>query len=98
MATMGRGPASETRIAVAAGEEEYIDLALGQAEAHVARMAPSPATDHLRASLDRFRRTVESWKGVPPSTAEVRRVREQVAAVLQLAKTTSPTVRIRRFG
>ncbi len=98
MATMGRGPTSETRIAIASGEEQPLEVALNQAEAHVARMTPSPATEHLKASLETFRRTLESWDGVPPSAAALRSLRERVAAVLQLAKTTAPTVRIRRFG
>jgi hypothetical protein len=98
MATMGRGPTSETRVAVASGEEQPLEVALSQAEAHVGRMTPSPATEHLKASLETFRRTLESWDGAPPSAADLRSLRERVAAVLQLAKTTAPTVRIRRFG
>ncbi len=98
MATKGRGPLSETRIAVATSEERDIELALNLAETHVARMTPSPSTEHLRASLAKFRRAVDAWKEAPPNAADVVRLRDQVASVLQLAKTTSPTVRIRRFG
>ena len=97
MEPKGRGPTSETRIAVA-GDQLSIEAALAQAEAHVGRMAPSPSTEHLKSSLQAFRRTFESWDSAAPTEAELRCLREQVTSVLQLAKTTSPTVRIRRLG
>jgi hypothetical protein len=94
-----RVPTSETRIAIGGGDgNESIEHALSQAEAHVARMAPSPATEHLQSALESLRRTVDSWRATPAGGEEVARLRAQVTSVLQLARTTSPTMRVRRFG
>jgi hypothetical protein len=89
---------SETRIVVAGSDGQAIDTALEQAASHVARMAPCPSTERMAARLELLRATVRGWDATPPSEAELRAVREQVASVLQLAKASSPTVRIRRIA
>ena len=94
----GRFRGSETRIAVAGGDTQSIEIALEQAGTHVARMAPSLSTERLAAQLDRLRQIVHAWRESAPSQDELRTVREQVASMLQLAKTTSPTVRFRRIA
>jgi hypothetical protein len=95
----GRVPVSETRIAVAGGDaKDHIELALRQADEHMARMPASPTKDAIAAALASFRRALAAWDPYSSDVAELEYLRERVGAVLHLAKTTSPTVRIRRFG
>jgi hypothetical protein len=70
--------------------------AIARAESHVARMSPSPTTDHLSALLNDFRRTLRGWEVSPPTDDEFLSVERRVVQVLQLASTTSPTIRLRR--
>jgi hypothetical protein len=93
----GHSTSSETRLLTAPGpDRERIEQALAHAEVHVARMQPSPATQHLRRVLESCRRDMDGWKSSPPTEAELRALRERVEQALQLARTTSPTVRLRR--
>lgn len=94
----GRHPtSSETRLLAApATDLERIEHGLAHAEVHVARMQPAPATQHLKRVLESCRRGMEGWRASPPTEAEVRALRERVEQALQLARTTSPTVRLRR--
>jgi hypothetical protein len=88
---------SETRLIVPrADDREGIEQALVQAEAHVTRMQPSPATQHLKRVLESCRRAIDGWDRSPPSEEALRSLRERVQQTLQLARTTSPTVRLRR--
>jgi hypothetical protein len=88
---------SETRLVAAPADDwARIDQALNQAEAHVARMQPAPATEHLKGVLASCHRTMEGWSAAPPTYEQLHALRERVEHVLQLARTTSPTVRIRR--
>jgi hypothetical protein len=94
-----RVPESETRIAVAGGDEkDRIERALDQADAHLTRMPPSPTRDAIAAALASLRRARAAWDPWTGDVAELEYLRERVGAVLHLAKTTSPTVRIRRLG
>jgi hypothetical protein len=94
-----RVPESETRIAVAGGDEkDRIELALNQAEAHMSRMPPSQTKDAIAAALGSFRRALAAWDPWTGDAAELEYLRERVGAVLHLAKTTAPTVRVRRLG
>jgi hypothetical protein len=94
----GRHPtSSETRLLSApATDRERIEHGLAHAELHVARMQPSPATQHLKRVLESCRRAVDGWRASPPTEAEAHALRDRVEQALQLAKTTSPTVRFRR--
>jgi hypothetical protein len=96
----GRVPPSETRLAAARGDVDMdrIELALGQAEEHMSRMAPSQTKDAIAAALASFRRSLAGWDPWTGDPAELEYIRERVGAVLHLAKTTSPTVRVRRLG
>jgi hypothetical protein len=88
---------SETRLlASPVGDWARIDQALNQAEAHAARMQPSPATEHLTGVLASFRRVMEGWSKAPPTDEQLQALRERVEQALRLARTTSPTLRIRR--
>jgi hypothetical protein len=91
-------PVSETRIAAAGVADHHIVRALEQAESHVSRMTPSPSTEQLKSRLASFRRVLESWNETPPSPDEAEQLYTRVVTVLQLAKATSPTLRIRRIA
>jgi hypothetical protein len=79
-----------------ADDRARIERALILAESHVVRMPPSPVTQHLKDVLDSCCRTVNGWSASPPADEELRSFRERVERTLQLARTTSPTVRLRR--
>ncbi len=97
MAPRDEHPApSETRIATAEDDRARIEFALNQAESHLARTQSSPVTRRLKGQLERLRRTVDSWSARAPTREELDRLRERVREVLDLARTSSPTVRIRR--
>jgi len=95
-----RDPAgSGTRLAASPVDDRgRIARALAHAEAHVARMQPSPVTQHLKDVLESFRRTMDAWAVSSPTDEEVGALLEHVEQTLQLAKTTSPTVRMRRLA
>jgi len=86
---------SETRIATPADERKRIEFALNQAESHVARMEPSPTTTRLKVALEIFRRSVDSWNTRPPTAEQLDLLREHVEEVLQLARSSSPTIKLR---
>jgi hypothetical protein len=88
--------ASETRVATADDEKARIEFALNQAESHLARTQPSPMTRRLKGQLERFRTAVDSWSTRAPTREELDRLRERVREVLDVARTSSPTVRIKR--
>jgi|SRR5580700_3957967 hypothetical protein len=99
MDSSGDPTPSEMRlIAIPADDRERIEQALAQAEAHVARMHPSPATRHLEGTLESCRRMIDGWDVSPPTEDVLRALRERVQQTLHLARTTSPTVRLRRAG
>jgi hypothetical protein len=88
---------SEPRIVASSKEErESIEFALSQAESHTVRMPPSPTTGRLKVALQVLRRVVDSWDARPPTDEQLTVLREQVAETLRLARTNSPTVRLRR--
>jgi hypothetical protein len=89
-------PSSTHLVAIPANDREGIEQALAQAEAHVTRMQPSPATQHLKRVLESCRRAIDGWSASPPTDEALRSLRERVQQTLQLARTTSPTVRLRR--
>jgi len=90
---------SQTRLAASPADDRgRIEQALAHAEVHVGRMQPSSVTQQLKEILESFRRRVEDWDASPPSDEEVRALRQHVEQTLQLAKATSPTVRMRRLG
>jgi hypothetical protein len=90
---------SETRlITLPSAERSRIETALSEAESHVARMPPSHTTLRLQVALDRVRRSLDLWAASPPSQEHVRELRERVEETLRLAKTRSPTVRVRRLA
>lgn len=93
-----RCPVSETRIATVTRDDEFIARSLDQAEAHVGRMASSPVTEHLKAKLAAFRAVLDSWTALPPTPEQVQELRAQVTVALQFAKSTSPTLRLRRIA
>jgi hypothetical protein len=91
--------ASGTRLAARPADDRgRIELALAHAESHMARMQPSLATQRVKDVLESFRRTVDGWAALPPTEEEARALREQVEQTLQLAKSESPTVRLRRVA
>ncbi len=97
MALKREHPASsEARLIVDGDEQARIAFSLNQAESHVTRMPPSPTQRRLAAALEFFRRTVENWKDRAPEDEELELLREHLAEVLHLAKTSSPTVKLRR--
>lgn len=97
MDTSGDSTPSEARIiATPADDRERIEQALAQAETHVTRMQPSPAAQHLERALESCRRVIDGWSASPPTEEELRSVRERVLQTLQVARATSPTVRLRR--
>lgn len=88
---------SGTRLAAfPADDRTRIEYALAHAESHVARMPPSPVTQHLKDVLEFCHRTVDGWTTSPPADEELRSVRERAERALQIASTSSPTVRVRR--
>jgi len=90
---------SGTRVvATPADDVGRIEQALAQAQGHVARMLPSPGTQQIQRLLQSFRFVMDGWSAAPPTEADVRALRERVELVLQLARTTSPTLRFRRAG
>jgi hypothetical protein len=91
-------PSEMRLIATPADDRERIEQALAQAEAHVTRMQPSPATRHLKGALESCRRVLDGWSASPPTEAVLRALRERVQQTLHIARTTSPTVRLRRAG
>jgi len=100
MIRRGESPtSSETRIVAAVGDVTAgIKLSLAHAEAQVARMDPSPAARLLTLTIEAYRRTVDSWSARPPTDDQIQLMHERVGELLRLAKTTSPTVRMRRLG
>jgi hypothetical protein len=90
---------SETRI-VASFEDRKrrIESALGETEAHMARMPPSPVTRRLKLALEVVHRAIESWSAREPTDEQLALVSEQVADALLLARRNAPTVRLRRSG
>jgi len=94
-----RYPTSGTRLVAAPGDDQdRIVQALSMAESHVARMPPSQATQQLKSVLEASRRAIARWSTSPPTNEEVQEVRDRVVQTLQVAKTTSPTLRFRRAG
>ncbi len=89
-------PSSTYLVAARADDREGIEQALAQAEAHVTRMQASPATQHLKRVLESCHRAIDGWRASPPTDEALRALRERVQQTLQLARTTSPTVRFRR--
>ena len=88
---------SETRLlATPTGDRQRIEQALAHAESHVARMQASPATQELKRVLESCRRVLDGWSTSPPTDDQLRLLQERVDRTLQLARTTSPTLRLRR--
>ncbi len=92
------GPSETRLVASRTNDCVHIEQLLGRAESHVNRMQPSAATLHLRCLLDSCRRAMDDWTASPPTDEELRALRGQVEQTLQLASTTSPTVRLRRMA
>jgi hypothetical protein len=93
------GMTSETRIitALSANEEmTRIECTLGEIRYYLARMQPSATTERLKRSLEAFWRIVDSWNTHPPTGAQLSLIRDHVAAMLQEARRTAPTVKMRR--
>jgi len=91
-------PRSETRLSGARVDKERIEQAVTHAESHVARMPPSPRTQHLKGVLDSLRRTLAGWSASPPTDEEAQALQDRVLQTLEVARTTSPTVRLRRLA
>ena|SRR5258708_7282227 len=91
-------PSEARLVASRTNDRVQIEQLLGRAESHVNRMQPSAATLQLRRLLDSFRRAMDDWSALPPTDEELRALRGQVERTLQLASTTSPTVRFRRLA
>jgi hypothetical protein len=89
---------SETRPVAGPVDKERIERAIADAESHVARMEPSPRTQHLRGALDSFRRTLAGWSASPPNGEELQVLRDRVLQTLEVARTTSPTLKLRRLA
>jgi hypothetical protein len=99
MAWSGKHPTSEIRLVAAPADDwARIELALAHAESHVARMQCSPATQHLKNVLESCRRTLAGWGASPPTGDELDALRDRVMQTLQVARTTSPTLRLRRLA
>jgi hypothetical protein len=90
--------ASETRVvATAFGDRARVELALKEAQSHLAGMAPSPTTMRLATALEILRRIVDSWSKCAPSQEELRLLREHVAEVRDLVmQDSTPTVRLKQ--
>jgi|HubBroStandDraft_2_1064218.scaffolds.fasta_scaffold1241505_1 hypothetical protein len=90
---------SETRVATTVGETMTgLQASLAEAEAHAERMEPSASTRLLRRTLESHSRTIDAWTARPPTDDQLRLMRERVEQVVHQAKTTSPTVRVRRIA
>lgn len=88
---------SETRIVASSTEERArIEFAVSQAESYTVRMPPSPTTGRLKLALQVFRRVIDSWDTRAPTDEQLAVLRDRVAETLRLARTNSPTVRLRR--
>ena len=91
-------PSATRLVAPQAHDRAHLEQLLVRAESHVSRMHPSATTLHLRRVLDACRRAMDTWNESPPTEEELRAFRVRVEQTLQLASTTSPTVRLRRMG
>jgi hypothetical protein len=58
-------------------------------------MGPSPTTTRLKVALEIFRQDVDSWNTRPPTPEQLDLLREHVEEVLQLARSNSPTLKLR---
>jgi hypothetical protein len=72
-----------------------IEKLLTEAAEHVGRMPKSAGARELGARLERCRRTFESWMTLRPSEEQRHALREQIEEVLAIARTTSPTKKLR---
>jgi hypothetical protein len=76
--------------------EARVERALKEAVQHLGRMETSPTTQRLKLSLEAFRRILTSWRAHPPTRAQLTLVEEHVAEILQRARESAPTEKIRR--
>lgn len=87
---------SEPRSVAGIDEKALVEFALNQAESALRRMQPTPATERLSARVDAFRRIVSAWNIRPPTVEQVRLLLERIGEVREMARTGTPTVRVRR--
>jgi hypothetical protein len=77
-------------------DRESVEQALKDAESHVARMPSTPGTRELRARLDAYRRSMETWRHREPTTEQLEALDVGLAEITRIARTTSPTIKMRR--
>jgi hypothetical protein len=80
-------------VAPAQDDRARIEHALAHAESNMARMQPSPVTQHVKDVIESFRRMMAGWSTSPPTDDELHVLREHLERMLLLARTTSATVR-----
>lgn len=86
-------PASATRIAAAVPDLIEFKSAVIYAQACLARMDPSPTTTRLTLAIDMLKRTMASWSTTPPTPEQRWLFREHMDEVIELARSSAPTVR-----
>lgn len=77
-------------------EGASLEELLQHAQSYVARMPPTAGARELRTRLEQYRRTVESWAMRAPTDEQREALRDQVLVVLGIAKTSAPTMKLRR--
>jgi hypothetical protein len=73
-----------------------VEKLLEDAQGYVARMPPTAGARELKTRLDQYRRTIESWAMRAPTDEQREALREQLLVVLGIAKTSAPTMKVRR--
>jgi hypothetical protein len=70
-----------------------IEQSISEAREHVSRMPPTPGARELQARLASYLLRARSWPDAePPSTDELRELRQAIGEVISLAKTATPTL------
>jgi hypothetical protein len=73
-----------------------IEFALNEVGSYLTRMEPSSTRETIERQLEIIRRKVRSWGAGSPTHEQARGVLEQIAELRSLARSTLPTVRLRR--
>jgi hypothetical protein len=82
--------ASEAGVVVAGVERAHVEFILNEAELHLARMEPSATRRRLELAVEMFWSTVDSWGARPPTGEQLNLIRDHVAEVLHLARSSDP--------